>query len=232
MKKILVVVAHPDDEILACGATIAGLAAAGHECYTLILGEGKTSRLETREKELVSDELHQLSQEIKEANELIGVKKVFTCHFPDNRFDSVDLLDIVKEIERVKLLVTPEIIFTHHLGDMNIDHQITHKAVLTATRPMVGECVKKIYACEVPSATEWNSYSHETVFIPNVFIDVSNSINLKIDAMKKYTSELREYPHPRSLEYIKKLAEVNGAKVGLAYSENFKLIRSVEEIVQ
>lgn len=231
MKKILVVVAHPDDEILACGATIAGLSAAGHECYTLILGEGKTSRLDSRDKEMVSDELDELSSEIKEANALIGVKKVFTCNFPDNRFDNVDLLDIIKEIEKIKVLVQPEIIYTHHSGDMNIDHQITHQAVLTATRPMAGECVKKIYACEVPSATEWNSYSHESVFIPNVFVDVSKTIDVKIDAMNKYKSELREFPHPRSLEYIKKLAEVNGAKVGLKYSENFRLVRSVEEIV-
>ncbi len=229
MKTILVVVAHPDDEILACGATIAHLSDAGYACYTLILGEGKTSRLETRKKELVASELYELSNEIKEANAIIGVKEVFTCDFPDNRFDSVDLLDIVKEIEKIKQLIKPEIIFTHHSGDMNIDHQITHKAVLTATRPMSGECVKKIYSCEVPSATEWNSYTHETIFIPNVFVDVSKTIDLKIEAMKQYTSELREYPHPRSLEYIKKLAEINGAKVGLAYSENFKLIRSVDE---
>jgi LmbE family N-acetylglucosaminyl deacetylase len=229
MKKVLIVVAHPDDEVLACGATIAKLSSEGYECYTLILGEGKTSRLDFRDKALVHDELDELSLEIERANKLIGVKKVFTSTFPDNRFDSVDLLDIVKEIEKIKELIKPEIIFTHHIGDMNIDHQITHKAVLTATRPVEDECVKKIYSCEVPSATEWNSYSHETIFIPNVFFDVTKTIDIKINAMSKYKSELREFPHPRSLEYIKILAQLNGAKVGLKYCENFKLIRSIKE---
>ena len=229
MKKILVVVAHPDDEILACGATIAKLSSNGYECYTLILGEGKTSRQDFRNKELLTEELNDLSNEIKEANNIIGIKEVFTSNFPDNRFDSVDLLDIVKEIEKIKKIIEPEIIFTHHIGDMNIDHQITHKAVLTATRPMQDECVKKIYSCEVPSATEWNAYSNETMFIPNTFIDVSETIDIKIEAMNKYKSELREFPHPRSLEYIKKLAQINGAKVGLKYCENFKLIRNIEK---
>jgi len=228
MKTVLVVVAHPDDEILACGATIASLVKKGYQCYTLILGEGKTSRLDYRDKFTVIDELDELSIEIQEANKIIGIKKVFTKKFPDNRFDSVDLIDIVKEIEKVKELVKPEIIFTHHIGDMNIDHQITHQAVLTATRPMRDEYVKKIYSCEVPSATEWNSYSNETIFIPNTFIDVSETIDIKIEAMSRYTSELREFPHPRSLEYIKKLANISGAKVGLDYCENFRLVRSIE----
>ena len=110
---------------------------------------------------------------------------------------------------------------------MNIDHQITHKAVLTATRPMEDECVKTIYSMEVPSSTEWNSFSRETAFIPNIFFDVTETIDAKVNAMACYKSELREYPHPRSLQFIKELAKTNGIKVGLEYSENFMLIRGI-----
>ncbi len=224
MKKILIVAAHPDDEVLGCFATVAKLIQEGYEAYTLILSGGKTSRGEINKKEL---EL--LKKEMEKANNVIGIKKVFQANFPDNSFDSVSLLDIVKEIEKIKNKIKPEIIFTHHIGDMNIDHQITHKAVLTATRPMQGECVKTIYAMEIPSSTEWNSYSAETIFIPNIFFEVEKTIDLKIEAMSKYQSELREYPHPRSLQHIKELAKVSGNKVGLNYCENFILVRGLNE---
>ncbi len=164
-----------------------------------------------------------------EANSSIGIKKVFQADFPDNAFDSVPLLKIVKEIERVKNIVNPQIIFTHHIGDINIDHQLTHKAVLTATRPMENESVKTIYAMEVPSSTEWNSYSKETAFIPNVFVNITDFIDDKVRAMAIYKSELREYPHPRSLQFIKEMAKTNGVKSGLKYSENFILIRNIIE---
>lgn len=221
-KKILIVAAHPDDEVLGCFATVAKLIKKGYEAYTLILSGGKTSRGEVDKKEL---EL--LQEEMKKANDLIGVKKVFCADFPDNAFDSVALLEIVKEIEKIKQEIKPEIIFTHHIGDMNIDHQITHQAVLTATRPMQDECVKTIYSMEVPSSTEWNSFSVQNAFIPNVFFEVEETIDLKIKAMAEYKSELKNYPHPRSLQHLKELAKVNGTKFGLNYSENFMLIRGI-----
>lgn len=221
-KSILIIAAHPDDEVLGCFGTVAKLIKNGYEAYTLILSEGKTSRENVDKKDL---ELLQL--EMKQANDLIGIKKVFSANFPDNAFDSVPLLKIVKEIEKIKNEIKPEIIFTHHIGDMNIDHQITHKAVLTATRPMQGESVKTIYSMEIPSSTEWNSYSAQNAFISNVFFGIEDTIDLKINAMAKYKSELREYPHPRSLQHIKELAKVNGTKVGLNYSENFWLVRGI-----
>jgi LmbE family N-acetylglucosaminyl deacetylase len=224
-KRILIIAAHPDDEVLGCGGTLAKLIQSGYEAYTLVLGEGKTSR--SLNQEQIKTELEELNKETLEANKILGIKDVLLCNFPDNKFDTVPLLDIVKEIEKIKEKIKPEIVFTHHVGDMNIDHQITHKAVLTATRPMQNESVKEIYAFEVPSSTEWNSFSKETAFISNVFFDITNTIDLKIEAMTKYKSELREYPHPRSLQHIKELAKVNGIRVGLEYSENFVLIRSI-----
>lgn len=225
--KILIVAAHPDDEVLGCGATIAKLAGQGHEAYTLILGEGKTSRAPSGKVSSLSKEIKLLKKESESANSVIGVKKVFWSDLPDNRFDSIDLLDVVKKIEVVKERIRPDIIFTHHAGDLNIDHQITFRAVITAARPLGGETVKDIYSFEIPSSTEWNSYFKDTAFIPNVFSDVAETIDIKVRAMAEYKSELREYPHPRSLRHIKELAKVNGTKTGLEYSENFVLIRSV-----
>jgi len=223
--RILIVAAHPDDEILGCGGTVAKLVQNGYEAYTLILGEGKTSREGATEQEL-----EQLNTELRKANEIIGIEEVFVRNFPDNAFDSVALLTIVKEIEAIISQIKPNIIFTHHIGDLNIDHQITHHAVLTATRPMTDQSVKEIYAFEVPSSTEWNFFTKETAFVPNVFVDITETIDLKVKAMAEYKSELREYPHPRSLQHISELAKVNGTKVGLGYSENFILIRKVGTI--
>ncbi|MEI7474097.1 MAG: PIG-L deacetylase family protein [bacterium] len=225
-KKILIVAAHPDDEVLGCGGTVAKLVKQGYEAYTLILGEGKTSRGIVTDE--TKKEIEELNEEMQQANEILGIKKVFSLNFPDNSFDAVSLLSIVKEIETIKNQIKPEIIFTHHIGDMNIDHQITHKAVLTATRPMQDECVKEIYSFEIPSSTEWNSFSALTAFIPNVFYDITETIDLKISAMAKYNSELRDYPHPRSLQHINELSKVNGTKVGLKYSENFMLVRAIK----
>ena len=221
-KNCLIVVAHPDDEVLGCFGTMVKLIHQGWAVYTLILSEGKTSRghVELQEIEILRDEMNA-------ANALIGVSHVSQANFPDNAFDSTPLLEIVKRIEKEILEVKPSMIFTHHFGDMNVDHQLTHKAVLTATRPMRGESVKAIYSMEIPSSTEWNSFNPTTLFVPNVFSDISETLDLKIKAMKCYQSELREYPHPRSLQHIKELAKVNGTKVGLKYSENFMLVRRI-----
>ena len=220
--KILIVVAHPDDEVLGCFGTVAKMVKQGAEAYTLILSNGKTSRDEFEENEIAT-----LKQEMLEANNVINIKNVFQLDFPDNSFDSVSLLEITKAIEKIKSDIKPNIIFTHHFGDMNIDHQITYQAVLTATRPMCDECVKQIYSMEIPSSTEWNSYNKNNIFVPNVFVDISQTINLKIQAMEKYKSELRAYPHPRSLEFIKELAKTNGIKQGIGYCEQFALVRKV-----
>ncbi len=223
-KKILIVASHPDDEVLGCFGTVAKLIKEGYEAYTLILGEGKTSRDEQRVVESKKQEIEVLNTEIQKANDTIGIKKVFVESFADNRFDSVDLLDIVKVISKVKKEVQPDIIFTHFENDLNIDHRITYQAVLTATRPMEDECVKEIYSFEILSSTEWN---YPLSFSPDTFFDISDTINLKIEAMKKYTSELCRYPHPRSLEGIELNAKYQGMRVGKKYVEAFKSVRIV-----
>lgn len=224
-KKILIVAAHPDDEVLGCFGTVAKLIKQGYEAYTLILGEGKTSRDENRNVEEKKDEIELLNKEIEKANKTIGIKKVYVESFPDNRFDSVELLDIIKVISKVKDEIKPDIIFTHYENDLNIDHQITYKAVITATRPMEGETVKDIYSFEILSSTEWN---YPLSFSPDTYFDITDTLDLKLEAMKKYKSELCEYPHPRSLKGIELNGQYQGMRVGKKCVEAFKTIRSIK----
>ena len=222
MKKILVVAAHPDDEILGCGGTMAKLANKGNEIFTLILGEGVTSRDDKRDPANQKNNILKLQDQLHKANKTVKVKKVFTHSFPDNRFDTVALLDIVKVIEKVKKEIDPDIIFTHHDKDLNVDHQITYKAVITAARPLPGETVKEIYAFETLSSTEWG---YPTKFSPDTFFDISDTVELKIKALGYYVSELRDFPHPRSLEGIELSSKVWGMKVGVECAEAFECVR-------
>lgn len=222
-KNILVIAAHPDDEVLGCGGTMAKLSEEGNYVYTLIMGEGKTSRSEVRNREEKSEEIDELKKEIKEANEILGVKETYIEDLPDNRFDSMDLLDIVKVIEKYKNKIKPDIIFTHFANDMNIDHQLLTKAVLTATRPVPSEIVKEVYSFEILSSTEWN---YPLTFQPDFYVDVTKFMDKKIEAMNKYQSELREYPHTRSLEGIKTNGKYWAMRYGIdGFIEVFKTLR-------
>ena len=221
MEKILIVCAHPDDEILGCAGTIARLVKEGARAYTLILGEGVTSR-----ENWTAEELKNLHSEATEANRIIGVElPIFIDDFPDNRFDSVPLLEITKAVEKVIDAIKPDTIFTHFRNDLNIDHRITYQAVLTATRPIGDHHVKKvneIYSFEVLSSTEWN---YPTTFSPNVFYDIYGTMAHKMAAMGAYKSELREHPHPRSQSGINYNAALWGMKAGMRLAEAFEVVR-------
>ena len=226
MDRILVIAAHPDDEILGVGSTVAKRVAEGDKAYALILGEGQTSRwyMKGSGDPSVIESLH---KNTLKAAKIIGYSDVFFENLPDNRFDSVDLLGIVKKIERYIEDLKPEIIYTHHYGDLNIDHRITCEAVLTATRP-TGMCmVKEIYEFETVSSTEWNFGNKENSFYPNVYVDIENYFELKCDAIRKYESELCCFPHPRSLEMLEILARKWGSTVGKQYVEAFEIVRMV-----
>jgi len=225
MEKILIIAAHPDDEVLGCGGTAARLNKKGYEITTLILGEGISSRDDLRDMKKGEKDILELKGEAKRANAILGVKEVFFHDFPDNRFDTIPFLDIVKIIEKIKNQIKPEIIFTHYEKDLNIDHQITYKAVITATRPLEEETVKEIYSFEIPSSTEW---SYPLSFSPNMFYDISETIDVKIKALKEYKSELKKYPYPRSLEGVELTAKNWGMKVGLNYAEAFKTVRIIK----
>jgi len=225
MNTILVIAAHPDDEVLGCGGTIARLTSEGNNVFTLILGEGVTSRDASRDRTKKENEIAELRKQTEDANKILGVKKVYTFDFPDNRFDTVPLLDIIKTIEEIKDGFKPDIVFTHHPGDLNIDHQMTFKAVMAACRPTIDESVKEIYSFEIPSSTEWNAPSSLTYFMPDYFTDVNKSLEIKINALKEYKTELRDFPHPRSLKAVALNAKQWGVKMGFEAAEAFKTIR-------
>lgn len=226
LRNILVVAAHPDDEVLGCGGTVARLVEEGHEVYVAILGEGITSRYSKHEQSSQSmvEALHACSHK---ASEILGVSKLFIYDFPDNRFDSVPLLDFIKKVEKLVDLIQPHIIYTHHGGDLNIDHLVTHRAVMTATRPLMQCPVKEILAFEVPSSTEWSFGQFQPTFQANVFVDISTRMKKKIQAMFCYESEFHPYPHPRSSEGLQAIAKRWGTVVGVECAEAFQLIRSV-----
>lgn len=223
MSTRLIIVAHPDDEVLGCGGTIAKFS-PNSDIYTLILGEGIASRDILQKKE----KLEQLRNDAENANEILGVKEVFFEGFPDNKFDTVALLDIIKTIERYVQELNPEVVYTQHYGDLNIDHRITFDAVLTACRPVENNPVKKILSFEVPSSTEWNIQMASTSFNPNVFENITKTIDKKVEAMSVYKTEVRLPPHPRSIEKIKAFAEARGGAAGMDYAEAFMLIRELK----
>ena len=223
--KILVVAAHPDDELLGCGGTIATLGAA-HETHIAILGEGVTSRFDSR-SDSDAAALEKLKSDARSVGSLLGARSVDFAGLPDNRFDDLPLLEIVKHVERLVDRLRPEVIYTHHPGDLNIDHGLTFRAVMTATRP-VAECpVKEIYAFEVASSTEWAFQRIEPAFKPNVFVNIADTIEIKVEGMAQYETEGRSFPHPRSAEALRAQARHWGSVVGLEYAEAFELIRSV-----
>jgi LmbE family N-acetylglucosaminyl deacetylase len=223
---ILVIAAHPDDEVLGCGGTIAKLAQENHNVYIAILGEGITSRSANREQ--ANDKLiENLRDDSKQVAKRLGASDLFQYDLPDNRFDTLPLLDIIKLIENLLERVQPEVIYTHHHGDLNIDHAVLHRAVVTATRPVSGCAVRELYAFEVPSSTDWAFGQFVPVFRPNVFVDIGDTLETKIQAMALYSSEVRSFPHPRSAVALRAIAQSRGSSAGLAASEAFELVRAV-----
>ena len=224
MNKILVIAAHPDDEILGLGATIKKHTLSGDIAECIILGEGLTSR--DNELDVTSkSQIQSLHENALSSGEIIGYSKIYFGGFPDNSFDSVPLLKIIKYVENIIDEFNPNIIYTHHSGDRNIDHRITFDAVLTATRPTIHSSINEIYTFETPSSTEWAFNDKETLFNPNIFIDITNTIEYKLKAMECYITEIRDYPHPRSLEALKIIAKRWGTVVGKNYVEAFHLVR-------
>ncbi len=222
---ILVVAAHPDDEVLGCGGTVAKLGAST-PLHIAILGEGISSR-HARREDADPAEVEKLKNDGRAVARLLAARDVTFAGLPDNRFDSLALLDVVKVVESLVARYRPEVIYTHHPGDLNIDHLVTFRAVLTATRP-AGDCpVRDIYAFEVASSTEWAFRQLQPPFQPNVFVDIAATIEKKVAAMAAYESEAREFPHPRSGKALRVQARHWGSVVGLQYAEPFQLIRSV-----
>jgi LmbE family N-acetylglucosaminyl deacetylase len=223
MKNILILAPHPDDEILGCGGVMANYIASGMNVYVAVMGRGDIGA-----PELFSTEgTEQVRKECLESHALLGVKETFFLDFPTPRFEtipsyqiSIRLSDLLKRLDVTDFYVP-------HRGDIHKDHQIAHQCALVAARPIGNYSVKRIYAYETISETEWAAPAVDHAFIPTRFVNITESLSLKIAAFKKYKSQLKSPPHPRSVENIENYAKMRGSTVGVIAAEAFMVIREI-----
>jgi len=223
MSRILVVAAHSDDEALGCGGTIARHVAHGDTVEAVFLADGVTSRAESGAEDLA----HRLSA-AESARKILGMTTSHYLGLPDNRLDSLSLIEVIQPLEKIIADIKPDIVYTHHCGDLNVDHQIACRAILTACRPLPGQSVRAIYSYEVVSSTGWG-VGCDSWFIPNVYVDISEYLHTKQDALRAYAAEMREAPHARSYEHVEALARHRGNSVGVDAAEAFMLIREIKQ---
>lgn len=221
-QKILIITAHPDDEVLGAGGTILKHIKAEDEVSILILSEGETSKdsnVDAKKRE----------NEARKVAKSLNIKELFLEKLPDNQFDSLPLLKIVKIVEQYLNRIKPSIIYTHNPYDLNIDHRLTFEAVLTASRPQPKHFVKQILSFEILSSTEWQIKDKRHQFYPTFYNDITGFIDRKIEILEIYKDELKEYPHPRSKEGVRVLAKYRGIESGYNYAEAFQLIRELND---
>jgi LmbE family N-acetylglucosaminyl deacetylase len=202
---------------------IARATAEERPVHIAILGEGLTSRQPTRE-DTKQEDLNALVRTADEVGSFLGAVAVHHFDFPDNRFDEIPLLDVVKVIESFVDTIQPSEIFTQHGGDLNQDHAVTFRATMIATRPMKGHSVQALYAYEVPSSSEWSFGKFDPRFEPNYFVNISSTLDRKIRAMAIYESENRAFPHPRSAEALEAIARKWGSTIGVEAAEAFQQV--------
>ena len=215
--KILIIAPHPDDEVLGCGGTVAKHSKQGDEVYLCIVTK---AYLPDWSEEFIKNR----PKEIEKANKILGIKKTYFLDYPTVKLDTIPQKELNNSISKVVAEVKPEIVYIPHKGDVNKDHRLIFEASLVATRPQDHK-IKKILSYECLSETEWGQPIEP--FTPTVYVDISDTIKTKIGAMKAYESEIKQYPHPRSLEMINILAKMRGGVVGLNAAEAFILIREV-----
>ena len=223
--KVLVIAAHPDDEVLGCGGTIAKHVADGDSVNVVLLAEGITSRGNIDNTEDNHDQLFDLKDCAQNANDILGVDSLDFHDFPDNRMDSIDLLRIVKAVEFYIDKYKPSIVYTHHIGDVNIDHRITSEAVITACRPVPNQIVKTLLFFEIASSTDYMPPGCAPKFMPNWYVNISETLDKKLLALNEYEFEMRQWPHSRSIQSLEHIAHIRGANVGINAAEVFMLGR-------
>lgn len=220
MSTIVVVAAHPDDEVIGCAGTIARHSAAGDLVHVIFMADGEQSRTDTEHR------LNDRKRAAAAAAKVLGVKSIHFLDFPDNAMDSLPFLTIVQALERQLLPLSPHVIYTHFGGDLNIDHRLTYQAVLTACRPQPSSSVRKICCFEIASSTEWSA-RQEAPFQPNLFIDISTVQDQVGAALQCYDKELRVWPHSRSAQAIAARQQWRGSSVGLPSAEAFMIEREL-----
>ena len=223
---VLCVVAHPDDEILGCGATLRKLRDRGHRVARCVL----CSSADARHARPDLPSLHEVSEQ---SARMVGIEESLAFDFPNIRFNTVAHLDVVKAIEQAIMQFRPNWVFTHHRGDLNIDHRVVYEACMTAvtlplrlSQDLPVTMIERVYLCEIPSSTDWAS-PRDPAFRPTSFFDVADTIEAKLSALDAFEGALKPFPHSRSRENVKHLAHVRGAQVGLALAEAFEIVRDV-----
>ena len=224
-KSVLVVAAHPDDEVLGCGATLAKLADNGSTVNVVFMSNGVDSR--DIKKSKVKKLIKQRKKAAKRSCRILGINKPNFVGLADNKLDKYPLIKIVKIVEKFIKRYSPNTIYTHFENDLNIDHQLVHDSVVTACRPEKKNPVKNLFFFEVPSSTEWKINFKTKHFNPNWFEDVTSTKKRKFEALKAYSVELKKWPHPRSLKAINALILWRGATAGLEAAEAFILGRKI-----
>lgn len=221
---VLVVAAHPDDEALGCGGTIARHAADGEDVFVAFLADGVTSRAPGADH---SEGVSRRQGAARSAARILGVRDVRFGDLPDNRLDTLPLLTLAQAVEAVIDDVGPTTIYTHFAHDLNVDHRLVHEAVMTAVRPQPGSRVATVLTFETASSTEWRTPQSATAFAPDWFIDITDTLDVKLLALDAYEEEMRPWPHARSREAVEHLARWRGATIGRQAAEAFVLARHV-----
>ena len=222
-RTVLVCAAHPDDEVLGCGGTMARHVEDGDAVHVIFVADGIGSRHSPN----AEHELVERRQAAENAARIIGTERPHHLDYPDQRLDTIPLLDITRSIEALLATIRPDLIYTHHGDDLNADHRLVSEAIMTAVRPMPGQPVAAVYGFETLTSTEWVFHSRATAFRPNRFIGIETTLKRKLDALRAYHAEMRAFPHPRSYETVELLAKLRGSTVGLAAAEAFTVLREV-----
>lgn len=223
MKKIIIISAHPDDEVLGAGGAILKHKAAGDEIYWIIVTNVSEAEGFSRER------VNSRKEEIEKVEKMLGVKKTFMLDYPTMSLSSSSLIEMVPKISKVFLEVEPETIYCLNRSDAHSDHRITFDAVMACTKSFRYPFIKKVLLYECISETEFAPALHEKVFIPNYFVDISDYMERKLEIMRVYESELGEHPFPRSEKNIDALAVYRGASCGVKYAEAFQLIKYIDK---
>ena len=224
-RSVLIVAAHPDDEVLGCGGTIAAYSDLHIPVHILIVAEGATSRQQHRNRSQASSELLSLKTAAENSSVLLNAASLELLDLPDNRLDSIDRLELVKLIETRIQHLKPDVVYVHHSGDLNIDHRRVHEAVITACRPTPSQPVRALFSYEVASSTDWQSPASAIPFQPNYYVNIAKHLPIKIQALEAYSAEMRQWPHSRSVQALEHLARWRGAQVGYEAAEAFCLLR-------
>lgn len=225
MKKILVIAAHPDDEVLGMGGTIAKLVKDGNAVDVLIVTDGSSAQY--RDSDHLAEIIEAKKIETRNCADVLGIRDIYYGELPDMKLDTTPHIRINQVIEDVIDKVEPDTVFTHFWGDVNCDHQNVYKSTLVAVRPVMGQVVRELYCYRVPSSTEWTPNKADTMFMPNVFVDIEKYAEEKYKAFACYSTELRDYPHPRSVLHLREIDKAAGLRVGLLAAEEFVLLRKL-----